>query len=277
MASYKSSSFSLRRLRPFITLSRTCVVLHATGKTKFYAVAKGREPGIYETWHDCQLQVDGFSGALYKSFTNREKSEAYLRDAMKGDASKDAMKSNTLSKSSNPIPKENKLDEYYHINLNFDGGSRGNGKTVSPIAGSGAVLKVFHKNQEEKIYIRKFIKENNLVSTNNYAEYTGLLEGLKEIFKNHEHILREPTKLEIFGDSLLVIKQVTGEYVCRSCNLKGLYQEVVGMIRKMKEKGVTVEVTHIYRSENSEADVLANEAMDQQKSWKTSPVTHQNE
>lgn len=35
---------------------------------KFYAVKNGRKPGIYESWDECKAQVDGYSGAIYKSF-----------------------------------------------------------------------------------------------------------------------------------------------------------------------------------------------------------------
>lgn len=37
-------------------------------KRKFYVVFKGLQPGIYDNWEDCQMQVDGFSGAEYKSY-----------------------------------------------------------------------------------------------------------------------------------------------------------------------------------------------------------------
>ena len=46
--------------------------------TKYYAVKRGRKPGIYTTWSDCQSQIHGFSGADYKSFSTREEAEAYL-------------------------------------------------------------------------------------------------------------------------------------------------------------------------------------------------------
>ena len=46
--------------------------------SKFYAVRNGRVPGIYTTWDDCKLQVSGFSGASYKSFSNRADAEAFL-------------------------------------------------------------------------------------------------------------------------------------------------------------------------------------------------------
>ena len=37
-------------------------------KQKFYVVWKGVNPGIYTSWTDCQLQIKGYDGALYKSF-----------------------------------------------------------------------------------------------------------------------------------------------------------------------------------------------------------------
>ena len=45
---------------------------------KYYAVKNGRKIGIFESWDECKLQVDGFSGAEYKSFTKKEEAKAYL-------------------------------------------------------------------------------------------------------------------------------------------------------------------------------------------------------
>ncbi len=39
---------------------------------KFYAVKVGKVPGIYESWAECQNQIHGFSGAVYKGFTTKE-------------------------------------------------------------------------------------------------------------------------------------------------------------------------------------------------------------
>jgi ribonuclease HI len=41
-------------------------------KQKFYVVWKGRKPGIYALWADCEAQVKGFDGAQYKAFESRE-------------------------------------------------------------------------------------------------------------------------------------------------------------------------------------------------------------
>src|SRR5262245_5052556 len=42
---------------------------------KFYVVWRGREPGVYDNWPDCQRQILGHPGAEYKSFARREEAE----------------------------------------------------------------------------------------------------------------------------------------------------------------------------------------------------------
>lgn len=44
---------------------------------KFYAVKVGLVPGVYETWAECKANVDGYSGAQYKSFSTKEEAEVY--------------------------------------------------------------------------------------------------------------------------------------------------------------------------------------------------------
>ncbi|OQB62424.1 MAG: Ribonuclease H [Bacteroidetes bacterium ADurb.Bin141] len=49
-------------------------------KKKFYVVWKGRENGVFSTWEDCRKQVEGFTGALYKSFeTEAAASDAFAK------------------------------------------------------------------------------------------------------------------------------------------------------------------------------------------------------
>ena len=45
---------------------------------KFYAVKNGKVPGIYETWEECQKNVTGFPGAVYKSFKTMEEAEGFM-------------------------------------------------------------------------------------------------------------------------------------------------------------------------------------------------------
>ena len=44
----------------------------------YYAVKKGRKPGIYGTWTECETQVKGFSGAVYKKFNNLKDAESFV-------------------------------------------------------------------------------------------------------------------------------------------------------------------------------------------------------
>ena len=44
---------------------------------KFYAVKKGKVPGVYTTWDACRRMVHGFPGAVYKSFPTREEAETF--------------------------------------------------------------------------------------------------------------------------------------------------------------------------------------------------------
>ena len=51
-------------------------------KKKFYVVWNGLTPGIYHTWDDCQAQIKGVKGAVYKSFDSKEEAErAYASPA----------------------------------------------------------------------------------------------------------------------------------------------------------------------------------------------------
>ena len=48
-------------------------------KQKFYVVWKGRKPGVYALWADCEAQVKGFDGAQYKAFESRESAKLALK------------------------------------------------------------------------------------------------------------------------------------------------------------------------------------------------------
>ena len=51
--------------------------------SKYYAVRNGRKTGIFESWAECQKQINGFSGAQYKSFLTKEEAENYLSNGVK--------------------------------------------------------------------------------------------------------------------------------------------------------------------------------------------------
>ncbi|MCR8745017.1 ribonuclease H family protein [Romboutsia lituseburensis] len=58
-------------------------------KKKYYAVRKGKKNGIYNTWDECKEQVNGFSGAEYKSFVSLEEANIYMGNIILNDKQED--------------------------------------------------------------------------------------------------------------------------------------------------------------------------------------------
>jgi ribonuclease H-related protein len=52
-----------------------------TLKVKFYGVKTGRSPGVYKTWAECQKQIIGYSGAMFKSFATEREAKDYVAGA----------------------------------------------------------------------------------------------------------------------------------------------------------------------------------------------------
>ncbi|MDY6436515.1 MAG: ribonuclease H family protein [Bacteroidales bacterium] len=49
-------------------------------KNKFYTVWTGRQIGVFNSWEECRLQVEGFPGARYKGFPTRESAESAFKN-----------------------------------------------------------------------------------------------------------------------------------------------------------------------------------------------------
>jgi ribonuclease HI len=90
------------------------------------------------------------------------------------------------------------------------------------------------------------------VATNNVAEYSGLIAGLRRAIELHV-----PT-VEVVSDSELMVKQMRGEYRVKNEGLRGLFTEAARLARQLD----SVEFRHVKRSQNELADRLVNEALD---------------
>lgn len=121
--------------------------------------------------------------------------------------------------------------------LYFDGCSKGN---PGP-AGIGAVI---YKNDDEISYR----SENIGNKTNNESEYYSLIIGLETAIK------LQIKSLCVYGDSLLVINQVTNIWNVKNEKLRKLHKKVV----LLKGRFNYIAFTHVYRSNNKRADQLAN-------------------
>lgn len=49
------------------------------GKWSYYAVRKGRSPGVFDNWEDAESQIKGYAKAKFKGFNDLEEAEAYVR------------------------------------------------------------------------------------------------------------------------------------------------------------------------------------------------------
>jgi ribonuclease HI len=90
------------------------------------------------------------------------------------------------------------------------------------------------------------------VATNNVAEYSGLIAGLRKAIE-----LQVP-EVEVISDSELLVKQMRGEYRVKNETLRTLSLEAARAARHLDK----VEYRHVPRAENELADRLVNEALD---------------
>lgn len=135
------------------------------------------------------------------------------------------------------------------ITLFTDGGARGN---PGP-AGIGVVI----MDEEGKVLKEesKFLGE----TTNNFAEYEAVIEGLKTLKKMFGTDKLKEFDIEVKLDSQLVAEQLSGKYQIKEETLFGQFIKVHNMQVKDFPK---IKFTYIPREQNKEADRLANEAMD---------------
>ena len=125
----------------------------------------------------------------------------------------------------------------------IDGGARGN---PGP-AGYGVRVE-----DEHGTLIEEF---NGFLgtSTNNVAEYNGLLAALRYA-RQHGH-----RRVHIKSDSELLVKQMRGEYRVKNPGLQPLYQQARALALELER----IVYEHVRREQNKDADRLANLAMDE--------------
>jgi ribonuclease HI len=127
--------------------------------------------------------------------------------------------------------------------LYTDGAARGN---PGP-AGAGAVIVSPDGHIVAKI--GKFLGD----STNNVAEYMGLILGLR---RAKAMGIKE---LDVFSDSELLVRQLAGEYAVKADHLKPLHEEAKALLGAFS----TIQVRHVPREENAQADAMSNRAIDE--------------
>jgi ribonuclease HI len=156
-------------------------------KKKYYVVWQGNQPGIYNSWTECQLQIKGYPDAKYKSFPSLEEAEkAFYSDYS------DAINKGEKNKKEISPDQKNIIWE----SIAVDGASSGN-PGVMEYQGVDTKTK-------EQLFHQKFE-----LGTNNIGEFLALVHALAMLEKQQRQI-------PIYSDSKIAI----GWIKKKKCNTK---------------------------------------------------------
>eukprot|EP00890_Picochlorum_soloecismus_P002291 jgi/Picsp_1/3062/NSC_01284-R1_ribonuclease h len=249
-------------------------------KKSFYAVVRGRQPGLYKSWESCEKQIRGFSDNLFKGFVSENEAVDYLnvhgnappvvsaRERERSPARASTRTHFTVSPHGEGL--EAGVDEKSEAGacgkdasehkessggsvlvepncvarLEFDGASKSN---PGP-SGFGAVL--FEDSSD--VVLAKVIGYVGDMKTNNQAEYSGLIAGLQEAKR------LGITRIKVIGDSKLVVNQVLGKWAIRNEGLKPLHRAAKELAKSFE----SFEAQQVPRAQNTIADAASNEAIE---------------
>jgi ribonuclease HI len=154
-------------------------------KQKYYVVWKGVKPGIYKTWAECRLQVDGYKGAIHKSFDSRVEALSAYNDSPVDDISRIEKKSRkapmksekTFTKKSKSIDSFSPLVQksekrYITESLAVDAACSGN-------PGDVEYRGVYVETGQQLFHVGPMKQ-----GTNNIGEFLALVHGLAYLKKN---------------------------------------------------------------------------------------------
>lgn len=127
----------------------------------------------------------------------------------------------------------------------FDGGARGN---PGPAAIGAVVLDPSSSPPARLATVSERIGE----TTNNVAEYRALIAGLEAAAATPARAVR------VRGDSMLVIEQVAGRWKVKQEHLRPLHERVRSLLTGYER----VDLAHVRREQNRDADALVNAALD---------------
>ncbi|MBN1548361.1 MAG: ribonuclease HI [Syntrophaceae bacterium] len=215
---------------------------------KFYAVARGYKPGIYNTWFGpagAEIQIRGFSGARYKSFPTLAEAKQWLEDFATTLPVDSADTSSTNSETKPPVPGT--------IHIFTDGCSRGN-----PGPGGYGIIIDDGKNQVE-------LSRGYRLTTNNRMELMACIVGLESLKKSSDVILH--------SDSRYVVDGMTRGWARRWCSQNwmrtkteaaenaDLWSRLLDLCDRHRVKFIWVR-GHAGHPENERCDQLATGAAD---------------
>jgi len=174
-------------------------------KQKFYVVWKGREPGIYSSWDECARQVNGFSGAKYKSFSSQAQAQAAFEAGWQASTGKStaAILPPEVIRDSLCVDAACQSNRY---NLEYRGVETATGKLL------------FHRGPFSR-------------GTNNLGEFLAIVEGLQQL-------QQQGKSSPVYSDSrnaiLWVKKQYIGSKLPRTPQTEAVWQQADAALQWLK-------------------------------------------
>jgi ribonuclease HI len=147
-------------------------------KMWYYAVKVGLIPGVYESWDEAKIQIDGYSGAVYKKFKDRTAASRFISKS--NFKMKITLKSKALEPTSIPVTVDKNLykmyKEYYRcftttpeLYIYTDGSTQCNGASNAK-GGYGVFFSYTHLSDIAETMVGKV--------TNNTCELQAIIEAL---------------------------------------------------------------------------------------------------
>jgi len=198
---------------------------------KFYAVKKGVKPGIYESWNECQSQIHGYSGVVYKSFTTYDDAIKYIQE----DVDKRSFDASNIKTPQTPA--------IAYVDGSFD--------SATNRFSCGVVL--FYNGKEE--HFSEVFCDDSLSEMNNVAgEIKGSERAIQYCLDN------KISSITIYHDYEGIAKWCTGEWQAKKTGTKA-YKTFFDVAAKTIEIYFAKVKGHSGDKYNELADSLAKEAM----------------
>ena len=179
-------------------------------KAAFYVVWRGKQPGIYTDWDECEAQVKGAQGACYKGFATREEAEKALTDGPDAYIQKKA-KSETPS-AEKPKTQANPILPALAVDAACSG-NPGVMEFRGVIADTGT--EVFHRGPFE-------------CGTNNIGEFLAIVLGLAYLKQNN-------LPWALYSDSRTALAWLKKKHADTKLEWNSRNQDLFFMLRKAEE------------------------------------------
>ncbi|MEM7103863.1 MAG: ribonuclease H family protein [Bacteroidota bacterium] len=176
-------------------------------KKKYYVVWEGHNPGIYDSWAECQKQIKNFPGARYKSFKTREEAD----DALYGNSS------DYIGKNKKPATIPDKYsDDIVWDSISVDAACSGN---------PGAME---YRGVDTKTGFEIFRKGPFQKGTNNIGEFLALVHGLALLKK-------EGREIPIYSDSRIAIGWVKKKSIRTQLERSAINEKMFQLVERAEK------------------------------------------